>query len=162
MSYSEAEVERAIDSSAAMLGFPELREKQKEAIRSFVGGVDTFVSLPTGYGKSLCYSLLPFVYDFLRKRSNRSIVICVSPLTALMLDQRNKYTPRGLKTEIVREVEEDPDVLRKLEEGHYQLIYVSPEALLCGTQWRDMLHLPVYQKNLVAFTVDEAHCVKKW
>ena len=64
------------------------------------------------------------------------MVVCVSPLTALMLDQR------GLATELVGEAQAD---LQQIEEG---LVYVSPEAFTC---------LPV-----VAFVVDGAHCVKKW
>ena len=39
---------------------------------------------------------------------------------------------------------------------------MSPEAVLTNPEWRDMLQSPVYQENLVAFVVDEAHCVKKW
>ena len=42
-----------------------LKEKQKEAILSFVRGRDTFVSLPTGYGKSIVYGILPMLYDLL-------------------------------------------------------------------------------------------------
>ena len=46
--------------------------------------------------------------------------------------------------------------------GLYQLVYLSPEALLTNPMWRDMLLCPVYTDNLVALVVDEAHCVKKW
>ena len=46
--------------------------------------------------------------------------------------------------------------------GRFQLVYISPEALLTNDTWRDMLQSLVYQQNLVAFVVDEAHCVKKW
>lgn len=46
--------------------------------------------------------------------------------------------------------------------GQYQLVYLSPEALLTNDMWRDMIQNPVYQENLVAFIVDEAHCVRKW
>lgn len=56
------DVGAAILESARMVG-RELREKQKEAITSFVGGKDTFVSLPTGYGKSLIYGILPHIFD---------------------------------------------------------------------------------------------------
>ena len=76
-----------------------------------MSGEDTFISLPTGYGKSLCYSLLPFVYDLLWNKAKQSIVLCVSPLTALMLDQRSKYTSRGLSAE----VQEDQDVLQNVQ-----------------------------------------------
>ena len=87
-----------------------VKEKQHEAVKTFVSGKDTFVSLPTGYGKSLCYCLLHLVYDYLRRKKNKSIVICVSPLTALMLDQRSKYAPRG--TEMVGETPQDQGALQ--------------------------------------------------
>ena len=79
-----------------MLGFKELRAKQEEVIRSFVKGNDVFVSLPTGSGKSLCYWVLPFVFNFLRKRTD-SIVIVVSPLVAQMKDQVNILEKFGVK-----------------------------------------------------------------
>ena len=47
----------------------------------FVGGQDVFISLPTEYGKSLCYALLPLVFDYVRGIDRSSIVVCVSPLT---------------------------------------------------------------------------------
>ena len=50
-----------LDSAASKLGISSLKGKQREAITSFVDGHDVFVSLPTGYGKSLCYTLLPLV-----------------------------------------------------------------------------------------------------
>ena len=48
------------------LGFAELKEKQIEVIYTFVSGHDTFVSLPTGYGKSVIFAALPLVFDGLR------------------------------------------------------------------------------------------------
>ena len=56
------------------------------AVLSFLKGSDVFVSLPTGSGKSLCFALLPFVFDELYGR-NGSIAIVVSPLISLMKDQ---------------------------------------------------------------------------
>ena len=50
-----------LDSAASKLGISSLKDKQREAITSFVDGHDVFVSLATGYGKSLCYTLLPLV-----------------------------------------------------------------------------------------------------
>ena len=56
-----------------------------------------FVALPTGYGKSLCYALLPIVFDFVRGRPlNSSIVLCVSPLISLMVDQKEQYSKSKL------------------------------------------------------------------
>ena len=67
----------------------------------FLGGNDVFVSLPTGYGKSLCYAALPWAFDILLKRdssnmSKRSIVIVISPLLALIQDQLASLSVKGL------------------------------------------------------------------
>ena len=48
--------------AAERIGIPSLNEKQK-AVRAFVGGKDVFVSLPTGFGKSVCFQSVPFVFD---------------------------------------------------------------------------------------------------
>ena len=55
-----------ISESAKQLGLQKLKEKQLEAVSSFVQGHDTFVSLPTGYGKSVIYAILPYVFDQLK------------------------------------------------------------------------------------------------
>ena len=55
-----------------------------------------FVALPTGYGKSLCYYCLPYVFDSVRKVENKSIVLVISPLVALMKDPVNHCRSRGL------------------------------------------------------------------
>ena len=47
-------------------------------------------------------------------------------------------------------------------EGKYQLVFMSPESLLTDPKWRDMVQSPIYQEDLVALVVHEAHCVKKW
>ena len=51
-----------------------------------------FVSLTTGYRKSPYYTFLPWIFDELLRKENSSIVLCVSPLTSLMIDQRKKFT----------------------------------------------------------------------
>ena len=61
------------------LGVTALKDKQKEAIHNFVRGHDCFVILPTGYGKTLCYALLPFVFDHLQKRTPRSSIAVTLP-----------------------------------------------------------------------------------
>ena len=103
-------------------------------MEAFVAANDTFVSLPTSYGKSLCYSLLPLVFDFLHGARDHSIVVCVSPLTSLMMDQRAKYAPRGLAIEMIGETQQDVDVMQRVQDGKYQLVYVSPEAIIGDTR----------------------------
>ena len=46
--------------------------------------------------------------------------------------------------------------------GEYQLLYASPEAILVVPQWREMLRSTVYEENIVALVVDEAHCISTW
>lgn len=52
--------------------------------------------------------------------------------------------------------------IEKVREGDYQLVFLGLESLLKDPKWRGMLQSPNYQQQLVAFVVDEAHCVKKW
>ena len=72
---------------ASALGISTLKSQQSEAIFQFLHGRDVFVALPTGYGKSLCYMALPWIFDRLRGVTNQSVVLVVSPLVALMADQ---------------------------------------------------------------------------
>lgn len=51
------------------MGIEELKPKQVEAITTFVSGKDTFVSLPTGYGKSVVFAILPLLFDFMLGKS---------------------------------------------------------------------------------------------
>ena len=60
------QVNSAILQAVRTLGYDRPTEDQRDAIRSFVEGVDVFVSLPTGSGKSLCYACLPVLFDVLR------------------------------------------------------------------------------------------------
>ena len=68
------------------LGYTVVRPMQLQAIRSFMEGNDVLICLPTGSGKSLCYSVLPYAFDDLLNPEG-SIVVVVSPLIALMKDQ---------------------------------------------------------------------------
>lgn len=63
---SPADLRKIVEDSVKRLEFGAIKEKQLEGISAFVEGQDTFVSLPTGYGKSIIYAALPYVYDKLR------------------------------------------------------------------------------------------------
>ena len=77
---------------------------------------DAFVSLPTGAGKSLCFAVLPYLFDLLKSRvssvgelaaEERSIIVVVSPLISLMKDQVAKFSERGLACTLVGGEQED-------------------------------------------------------
>lgn len=68
MSTTTSSIDDAVTQSAAKLGI-ELKEKQREALLAFCEGKDVFVSLPTGYGKSIIFALLPMVFNILNGNS---------------------------------------------------------------------------------------------
>lgn len=91
-------INKASKFAAARFGVETLKPEQEGAIRGFLKGSDVFVCLPTGYGKPLCFGLLPLVYDYLRgldtasgSMSPTSIVVCVVPLQSLMMDQYQRF-----------------------------------------------------------------------
>ena len=162
--HSEETTEQAIRSVCERVGITSLKEKQREALKAIVcNKKDTFICLPTGYGKSLCYALLPLLFDkLLCREDGTSIVICISPLTAIMMEQRNKYVHSGISAEFIGEMQQDLDSMELVREGKVQLVYISPESLVENPQWRTMLLSAPYQKHLVAIAVDEAHCIVRW
>lgn len=138
---------------------------QRSVIFNFVRRNDVFVSLPTGSGKSLCYTVLPYMFVFLKAQISTastvihsSIVIVVSPLMSLMRDQVAKYSGSDLACAFVGEEQRDEEVKEGVMRGQFQLIYMSPDSLLCVLRWREM-SLSTYHSNLVAEIVNEAHCV---
>ena len=75
-----------IEEVAGQLGYI-LKSEQKEVISRFVNGEDVFAVMPTGYGKSLCYQCLPLIFDKLRTDGLLSIIVVITPLTAIIRDQ---------------------------------------------------------------------------
>lgn len=110
--------------------------------------------------------MLRLVFDGVRayssKEAEHSIIVCVSPLSALMLDQVTKFEKRGLLTAHVGRNQKDLKVKDDVAEGKYQLVYMSPESLLMNLTWREMFRSRVYRDNLAGLVVDEAHLVEKW
>ncbi len=152
-----------IGSAAMSLGYKELKDEQTLSIMEFVKGKDVFVSLPTGFGKSLCYILLPIVFDRLRKVDKKSIALVVSPLIALMQDQVSAATAMGVSAIHITDKHATKLIVKQsVKNGEYQIVFISPEALVGGMEWRSMLATDIYANNLVAFVIDEAHCIKKW
>ncbi len=126
--YKESKILSAVESAAQRMGYV-LRDKQLEVVVNFVRGRDTFVSLPTGRGKNLCYSVLPWTFDTLKKSHSSSIVIAVNPLIALMKDQVSSLTEKGLSAVYVSgEVSER--LTEELHEDQFQVVFFSPETLL--------------------------------
>ena len=147
-----------------------LRDGQKTALNSFIEGHDTFVVLPTGYGKSIVYQAAPFIDDFRKHRSQcqctsdshvqqRSIAIVISPLVSLMSDQVKKMRERGIAA-INLATTKTAQERRELADGKFSIVYATPESLLkAGT---GLLSTQLYRDNVCGVFIDEGHCVAKW
>ena len=132
-----------------------IKQEQEFALVEFLSGEDVLAVLPTGFGKSLIYQLAPLVTKKLFPSIN-PIFIVVSPLIALMKDQKKEASKLGI-TAMQLGVDNDTDI----EEGRCQLVFGSPEIWL-KEKWRDMLTNPVYRENLKGIVVDEVHVAYKW
>ena len=76
----------------------------------------------------------------------------------LFYSQIRTFSSKGLNVAAASDKAKQADIIS----GRCQLVYFSPEELLLVDQWRTMLLNSVYQSNLVAFVVDEAHCITNW
>ena len=131
--------------------------------KSIYEGKDVFLWLPTGFGKSLCYEVLPFVFDMklgrLTDSNTNSAVIVVSPLVSLMIDQVRSLKSRGVKAAIMSSASGAEKGLLATDEDlcNSSLLFCAPEA-----KWREALEKPELSGRVVAVIIDEAHCVSKW
>ena len=107
MASSYTDMDKAIATAAHSLGYM-LKPEQRTSIFQFASGSDVFVSLPTGYGKSLCYTLLPSVFDLLRGVKEKSIVLIVSPLLALKKDQVASISEKDLSAVFISDKDSTP------------------------------------------------------
>ena len=136
-------------------GFSDFKGNQKVIIQSLLNGHDTFVIMPTGGGKSLCYQLPAFISE--------GTAIIVSPLIALMKNQVDAI--RGLSTnDNVAHVLNSSLTKKKLQQvkndirdGLTKLLYVAPESL---TKKENINFLK--SVKLSFFAIDEAHCISEW
>lgn len=79
-----------------------------------------------------------------------------------MMDQKAKFVMKGMAAEFVGEDQTDSTCITRVLRGDVQLLYISPESLICNPMYRNMLLSPIYKDKLVALVIDEAHCVKTW
>ena len=77
-----------------------------------------------------------------------------------MVEQSAKFIALGVNAQFVGEAQSDATVCQQVFDGQFQLVFISPENLLCNSRYRGMLCSSQYKTKLVAVVVDEAHCVK--
>lgn len=136
-------------------GFDKFKGEQEAIIRNLMSGHDTFVLMPTGGGKSLCYQLPSLIME--------GTAIVISPLIALMKNQVDvinglseddgvaHYLNSSLNKSAIEKVKED------ILSGKTKLLYVAPESL---TKEDNVDFLKTVKISFYA--VDEAHCISEW
>ena len=136
-------------------GFDKFKGDQEAVIRNVLAGKDTFVLMPTGGGKSLCYQLPSLIMD--------GTAIVISPLIALMKNQVDvingmseeegiaHYLNSSLKKAEVDKVRDD------IMHGKTKLLYVAPESL---TKEENVEFL--HNVKISFYAIDEAHCISEW
>lgn len=139
-----------------VFGYRAFRPGQEQAARAVAQGEDALVVLPTGGGKSLCYQVPAVVLA----RQGEGTTLVVSPLIALMRDQVEALVARGVRAAALNS-HQDPaerrSVLRRLESGELELLYLSPEGAAIPSFARRLERISV-----AAIAIDEAHCVSQW
>jgi ATP-dependent DNA helicase RecQ len=138
-------------------GFDAFRTGQEAIVRDALAGRDLLALMPTGGGKSLCYQLPALLRP--------GVMIVVSPLIALMLDQVRQLLDNGIAATFVNSSLPAGEASARLAgclRGDYRLLYVAPERLLTPDFLDGFLPRLVQGPGLSAFTIDEAHCVSEW
>ena len=152
------EIEVGSDLKEALklhFGFNKFKGDQEQIIRSVLSGNDTFVIMPTGGGKSLCYQLPALLSE--------GTAIIVSPLIALMKNQVDSIRSFGTNDGIAHFLNsslnkgEAEKVRSDIKSGVTKLLYVAPESLNKQENidfFRDV--------NISLVAIDEAHCISEW
>lgn len=152
MNSNEIEIHKELKK---YFGFSQFKGLQEQVITSILGKTNTFVIMPTGGGKSLCYQLPALIQD--------GTAIVVSPLIALMKNQVDAIRSLSSETGIAHVLNssltktEIAQVKKDISSGLTKLLYVAPESLTKEEYVAFLQSVPI---SFVA--IDEAHCISEW
>lgn len=145
-------LEQALAVLHKYYGYPSFKPIQERAVNSILNGRDTFVIMPTGGGKSVCYQVPALLFE--------GLTIVISPLISLMKDQVDNLEALGVHAAYINSTltaQEYGAVKRRVYSREVKILYVAPERLNVADFMEMLSGLKV---DFVA--VDEAHCVSQW
>ena len=147
---------KAICMLKEKFGYTTFKQYQYQIINTVIQCNDVLAIMPTGYGKSLCFQIIPLLTN--------EVAIVISPLIALMVDQKMILDKLGIESccynsdltiKMKKEIEND------LIKGKYQLMYITPESLVIPSTIR--LIDKIYNLHgICMIAIDEAHCVSSY
>uniref|UniRef100_A0A0E0MI29 ATP-dependent DNA helicase n=1 Tax=Oryza punctata TaxID=4537 RepID=A0A0E0MI29_ORYPU len=147
-------------ANVVIFGNKSFRPLQYEACRAAVDNIDTFVLMPTGGGKSLCYQLPATLHP--------GVTVVVCPLLSLIEDQivalTFKFAIPAAFLNSQQTSSQSSAVIQELRSGKpsFKLLYVTPERMAGNSSFIGIL-IGLHQRGLLArFVIDEAHCVSQW
>lgn len=140
---------------------PNLKPEQRLIVEHVVHRKDVFAALPTGFGKSLTFQILPAVFKVLLDKGFIMLVIVVSPLTSIVKDQVGYLRNLGFEVAFIGESEKlDKDIIQGNIKA--QFLYGSPESIVGDIKFKEMFSQLHYRRNVVAIVCDEVHTVVHW
>lgn len=158
-----------------------LKPRQVKCLEAIYSGRDTIGILPTGYGKSIIFHLLPLLFfDKINSGSTTKTsssppihpVVVVSPLNSLISDQIRRSTEGEVKATILKvrksknsdhlEFDSSETNSLLLKEAKYDLVFTHPEAVLSCQKGIELFQSAPYQRSVQAVVIDEAHCILEW
>jgi ATP-dependent DNA helicase RecQ len=135
-----------------VFGYSQFRGNQETVIRNVLDGKNTFVIMPTGAGKSLCYQLPALMND--------GLAIVISPLIALMKNQVDQLNAYGVNARFLNSTLSKGEITRLKKDcmnNVVKLLYVAPESM---NKEENIEFLKKVNVSFVA--IDEAHCISEW
>ncbi len=152
VSVDPAQLEALEKGLSTHFGFSAFREGQADVVDDVLRGKNTVVVMPTGAGKSLCFQLPAMLLE--------GTALVVSPLIALMQDQVDALTARGIPATFINSSIGDGERAartRAMREGRYKLVYVAPERFKS-----EAFVQAVLESHVSLYAIDEAHCISQW
>ena len=150
-----------------------LKAEQKSVLESVFNGNDTVAVLPTGFGKSLIFQLIPYMISIKQSSTCPLMTIVITPISAIMEDQMRSLVRNDIKAGHLLldgtkfktfELGSDDEIIEhnvtELPESNLSLLYSHPEPLVSNSKMRKLLSS--LSNRICCIAIDEVHMISEW